>query len=312
MTKVHQFSAKENQSIEDYVEQVLKTGAFNAGRLGNAAQVFKDMVFDKDTKVYLGLSGALVPAGMRKLINRCIEEKFVDVIVTTGANLTHDLLESFNLHHEKFITNKSDSELLKEGINRIYDVFVTNDKFEILEKKLLNLLEEIYNDEPFDKISTNEMMKKIGIKLNNQESIITMAANKNIPIFCPAITDSVLGLHLMTFFKEKKIILDPLDELYEIIDLSFTAKKTGALILGGGVPKNYIFQSMLFSGRELEYVIQITMDRPEHGGLSGATLEEAVSWGKVSDKGKAVVVIADVTVVFPILVSYLLTKKKAL
>lgn len=309
MTRVHQFSAKENQSVEDYIEQVLKTGAFNAGRLGNAAQVLREMVFDKDTKVYLGLSGALVPAGMRKLINTCMKEEFIDVLVTTGANLTHDLLESFNLHHELLTTDKTDKELGKEGINRIYDVYITNDKFVTLEEKLLILFEEIYNEEPFDKISTNEIVKKIGLKLNNDESIITMAAKKNIPIFCPAITDSILGLHLMTFFKEKKILLDPLDELYEIIDLSFTAKKTGAIILGGGVPKNYIFQSMLFSGRELEYVIQITMDRPEHGGLSGATLEEAVSWGKVSEKGKSVVVIADVTIVFPLLVSYLLTKK---
>jgi len=307
MTRVHQFNAKKQQSIEDYIHQINKSGAFNAGRLGTAAKIYEAMVKDKETKIFLGLSGALVPAGMRDLVVTCLNNKFVDVLVTTGANLTHDLLESFDLHHQQINHYKSDAELEEEGINRIYDVYVTTENFQALETKLLQLFSQMFQKKTVAEISTNDFLHQLGQKLNRDDSIITTAAKNDIPIYCPAITDSVLGLHIMNYFREHKIKLDPLEELYDSINVAWDAKKTGALVLGGGVPKNYIFQSMLFSGKELDYAIQITMDRPEHGGLSGATLEEAVSWGKVSESGKSVVVISDVTVAFPLLVSYLLS-----
>ena len=140
----------------------------------------------------------------------------------------------------------------------------------------------------------------------SEKSLLGAAIKKKIPVFCPAIMDSMLGVHVLSFSETTGFTLDPVAELKEIISLSFDAEKTGAIVLGGGVPKNYTFQACLVSGKMLDYAIQFTMDRPEHGGLSGASLDEAVSWGKISSGGNMVTVIVDVTIALPLLVASLL------
>ena len=152
--------------------------------------------------------------------------------------------------------------------------------------------------------STPQFLYDLGAKFSN-ESIIGKCFEKKIPIYCPAITDSMLGVHLMTFAEQSKFKIDPILELKEFVTQCFDVKESAAIVLGGGVPKNYLFQGMLVSGRDLSYAIQITMDRPEHGGLSGATLSEAISWGKIKGSAKMTTVIADVTLVFPLLVNYI-------
>ncbi|MFX0062140.1 MAG: deoxyhypusine synthase [Candidatus Hermodarchaeota archaeon] len=309
--RVSQVHVKENMLISDLITE-LKGSGFGAGRLADACEIFRDMVYDPETKVFCGLAGALVPAGQREVIVEAINRGFIDVLVTTGATLTHDLIESLGFHHERGYENEEDSRLREQGISRIYDVFVSDEAFTQLEIHLHSMLASLYPTKGQKQIvSTDSLLKSLGESLSDPHSILSAAATKQVPIFCPAITDSILGLHIMFYAQQHGLLIDPLKELQEIINLAFDAPTTGALVVGGGVPKNYVFQSMLVSGKLLNYVVQITMDRPEHGGLSGASIEESMSWGKVREDALYTTVVMDATVALPIIVQYAVQNPKS-
>jgi len=305
MEKVHQIEIRKNMQVKELVEQMLSTGAFNAGRMGQAYQIAKNMIKDTGTTKFLAISGALISAGLQKVFVQMVNSSMVDIIVTTGAILTHDLLEDLGEHHVKLQQSNSDSELREKGINRIYDVAAADSSFAKMEGFVLDVLEQDFRNHCQKPVPTHVFLNGLGKRMS-EKSLLGAAIRKEIPVFCPAIMDSMLGVHVLSFSETTGFTLDPIAELKKIISLSFSAKKTGAIVLGGGVPKNYTFQACLVSGKMLDYAIQFTMDRPEHGGLSGASLEEAVSWGKISSKGNTVTVIADVTIALPLLVASLL------
>ena len=308
--RVHHIELKKGQDVTDLITSMKKSNAFNAGRLAEACDLFVEM--RKTDRIFLGLAGALIPAGQRKVIRTAISEGMVDVLVTTGANITHDLLEAFGEYHFHG-PSIQDTELHEKGISRIYDVHVNDSAFTVLENEIYSLIQEIFPISKTKKtsvVATNILLRKIGLAINDKNSILRTAAECNVPVFCPAITDSMLGVHLSLINQQGKgPKIDPFAELNSIIGIAFDSDKTGAVIIGGGVPKNYIFQAMLISGRSLNHAIQITMDRPEHGGLSGASLEEAISWGKVTPKARHVTVVIDASIALPILVSYALDNK---
>ncbi|MFW9994999.1 MAG: deoxyhypusine synthase family protein [Candidatus Odinarchaeota archaeon] len=300
--RVTQIDIKHGISVKDLTDQMFQTGAFNGGRMGFACQIYREMIQDNAVTKFLSVSGALISAGLQKTLLQIVENSMVDAIISTGAILTHDLLEDLGEHHLRLEPGVDDQELRKRGINRIFDVAATDSGFERMEKYLLNLMEREFASQPDRPVPTHEFLRVLGSGMSSG-SFLGAAVRKGIPVFCPAITDSMLGVHVLSFAETTGFKLDPVGELKKIISLAFDAKKTGALVLGGGVPKNYAFQACLVSGKTLDYAIQITMDRPEHGGLSGASLDEAISWGKISTKGKMVTVVADVTIALPILVA---------
>ena len=280
--------------------------SFTGGQFSKACTILKSIFKDEpDTSIFLSLSGALVPAGLRKSIVDLLNTGKISGIITTGAMLTHDYIEELGFKHSPIHGHINDKALREQGINRILDVGASNDAFEAMEIDLHEWLEKKYSSNKAEtNISTPEFLKDLGEKFSDQ-SIIGICYEKEIPIYCPAITDSMLGVHCMTFAEYSKFKLDPILELKQFISQCFDSKKTSAIVLGGGVPKNFLFQGMLVSGKELSYAIQVTMDRPEHGGLSGATLEEAISWGKIEFSAKTVTVIADITLVLPLFVNYI-------
>ena len=285
----------------------MKDTAFNARRIGMAYQILNEMMTDTKCTKFLSLSGALIPAGMRSLLSEVISRGIFDVIVTTGATLTHDLIEALGYPHIRLQKSFSDIDLRKKGKSRILDATIEDQAFEKLENWLRSLLAKANDDGSLKgTISPTILLKELGLAISDQISVLSAAAKRNIPIFCPALTDSMLGLHVALLGQEIDLRIDPCVELREILDISFESKRTGALIVGGGVPKNYTLQAMLVSGRSLSYGVQVTMDRPEHGGLSGASLEEAISWGKVDPKAKIVTVVADATIALPLLLGSLL------
>ena len=304
MKKVHQFKINQNEDIVDIISSLKGTG-FNAKRLAIACEIYKEMIQDKECVKFFGLAGALVPAGMQKIIHDFIEEGFVDVLVTTGASLTHDIAETFGYHHlqgELSTIDVDDSELHNQELNRIYDVFLPNKVYEGIEEFVSKL--EI-NDQT---MPVSEFLKFLGTKLpNNESSILKICAEKDVPIFCPAFTDS--GLALQLGFHHQKLNLNHFKDMLKMVDLAWGSKRAGLCIVGGGVPKNFIMQSLQFCPNSAQYAIQITMDRPEQGGLSGATLHEAISWGKVNEKAKFSTVIADATIVLPLILWYLINSK---
>jgi len=299
--EIEQISIEKDEKLKKLINNLENTG-FGAKRLYLACKIYEKMINNPKCTKFFALAGAMVPAGMQKIIYDFIDCGFVDVLVTTGANLTHDVIESLGFKHlqgNTAVIGKSDAELYNEKINRIYDVFMPNEVYESLEDFIVKLGE-------FDpNMSVKEFLWFLGSKLPDSytHSILKICYKKKIPIFCPAFTDSGLAMQLM--FHNKNINLNHFKDLNEIINIAWDSKYSGVFIVGGGVPKNYIFQAMQFSPNQAQYAIQITMDRPEPGGLSGAELREAISWGKLSKSAEYVTVIADATIVLPIIFSYL-------
>jgi len=300
LKKVNQFKISEEDDILDLIKSLSDTG-FNAKRLALACDIYKEMVNDQDCIKFFGLAGALVPAGLQGIIHDFIEEGFIDILITTGANLTHDIAETLGFHHLQGDFDPSvhdDVSLHKSDMNRIYDVFLPNEVYEGIEDFVSKLEIPDYN------MPVSEFLNFLGNSLpDNPNSILKVCAEKNIPLFCPAFTDS--GLAMQLGFHHQKINLNHFKDMLTMVNLAWGAKKAGVCIVGGGVPKNYILQSLQFCPNSARYAIQITMDRPEPGGLSGATLHEAISWGKISEDAKFSTIISDATIALPLIFWYL-------
>ncbi|MFX0033872.1 MAG: deoxyhypusine synthase family protein [Candidatus Hodarchaeota archaeon] len=300
LKKVNQFNIKNTDDILELIESLAETG-FNAKRLAKACEIYKEMVDDKDCTKFFGLAGALIPVGMQGVIHDFLKHELIDIFVTTGASLTHDIAETLGFHHlqsEMNILNLDDAKLHENKLNRIYDVFLPNDVYEGIEDFVSDLKIPDYN------MPVSDFLKFLGECLpNHPNSILKVCADKDIPIFCPAFTDS--GLALQLGFHHRNLNLNHFKDMLKMVDLAWDSKRAGVCVIGGGVPKNFIFQSLQFCPTSAIYAIQITMDRPETGGLSGATLEEAMSWGKVSEKAKYSTVVSDATIALPLILLYL-------
>ena len=316
LTEVEGVRIGRGMSVDELVRE-LGGCAFGAGRLARAVDIYEEMLREETTK-FLGIAGALVPAGMRNVIAQMVRERYVDVVVTTGANLVHDIIEALGDHHYKIEESAAsdtvdDAWLRGQGVDRIYDVVVHDEAFAKLEDFVRGVFDKL--DCSGDKrYSIRELTKAIGENLSDRNSILRSAVDSDVPIFCPAIADSMIGLHAWIYKQTEALHVDAFADMKELIDIFCEAKRTGAIILGGGVPKNFIFQTALVAptredGREgFDYAIQITTDTPENGGLSGATLDEAKSWGKIGVKAKAVTLYSDVTITLPIIMAALQTR----
>ncbi len=272
--------------------------AFGAGRLSEAVDIYREMVKDQECTKFFGLAGAMVPAGMRQVVSGMIRDGEIDVLVSTGANLVHDIIESLGLHHYKGTDIADDVQLKHEAVNRIYDVFLPEHHFTDFEEKLQSVFREIPEN-----LSITELLSHIGAKMDDNNSILKSAYDMGIPVYCPAIQDSIIGLQAWLYKQTKPLNVDVFADMRGLIDRCYEAKRAGVLIIGGGVPKNFILQSMLVTPKSFDYAIQLTMDRPEPGGLSGATLDEARSWGKVGENARAVTVYSDATITLPFIVA---------
>ncbi|MFH1430875.1 MAG: deoxyhypusine synthase family protein [Nanoarchaeota archaeon] len=298
MEPIKHLEIKKNEKISDLIENMSNCG-FGARKVSEASEILTEMINDKECKIFFGLAGAMVPAGMKKIIIDILNH--TDIFVSTGANLTHDLIEALGHKHYKGDEKANDKELNKKGIDRIYDVFMENKVYGDLEK---------FFDENFEELSKCKDIKnllwKIGelLNVNENESILKKCFVKKIPIFCPALADSGIGLMIWgNKARGKKIFIDAFEDMKEIIDFSWKQKKKGVFYIGGGTPKNFIQQSMQFS-TPASYGIQITTDRQESGGSSGALLKEGISWGKMSEKGKFTNVPCDATIALPLIWGY--------
>jgi len=303
---VEQMKLRSRMTVSQLVEQMNATGVLGAGKIGEAAELVSEMFIDPDYTVFLTLAGPIVPAGFRRIIGDLIENECVNVLVSTGANMVHDMVEGLGYRHMVGTFAAQDRRLKREKIGRIGDIYIEQEAFQGLEKWLFKTVEAI-PEEKRRRISAAELLKDIGKRIEDKESIQAIASRKNVPIICPAFVDSIAGFQLWTFGQDKTLRIDPLQDVNVLMDKVYEAKKVGIIMLGGGVPKHFaLFANTFREG--VDAAVQITMDRPEPGGLSGASLEEAISWGKVKPKGRAVTVICDVTIAFPLIVAVALEK----
>ncbi len=289
---------KKGMKANELVKAMKEIG-FNAKYLGQAADILEIAVKDKDCMVFLGFAGALVPGGMKEIIIDMLEKEYVNVFVTTGANLTHDLIEALGFHHYQGSAHVDDAELNKEKIDRIYNVFMKDEVYEATEDFFVTNFDSLIK-----KKNVKEFLWELG-RLLPGRSILKTCYEKKIPIFCPAITDSGIGLMVWSSLlreehKNKKVYLNEFDDLADICDIVWHPKKRAVLYLGGGTPKNFIQQALQFV-KGADYGVQITTDRADPGGSSGAPLQEGISWGKMLPKARYVTVNCDATIALPLL-----------
>ncbi|KYK26470.1 hypothetical protein AYK26_04945 [Euryarchaeota archaeon SM23-78] len=298
LDKVEQFKLKAGISADELVKSMGRAGVMGAGRISRAADIITDMFKDKECTIFLGAAGALIPGGMRSILIDVLSTGRVKVFVTTGAMLTHDLVETLGYHHYKGSARVDDALLHKKGIDRMYDSFMPNEVYEGLENFFAKSFDKLFGE----KMSIKEFLYKLGSLVpKDKPSILRTCYEKKINLFCPAIADSGIGLMVWgQLAKHKKVDVQVFDDLKDMLDIAWTAKKTGFIYLGGGVPKNYIQQALQFS-KGASYGVQLTMDRPEPGGSSGAELREGISWGKLHEKARFTDVICDVTIALPLI-----------
>jgi len=293
---VTQLHVKPKMTVNELVVAMSEAGAYNGGSLARAADIWEQMLRDREATKFFGLAGAMVPAGMGGIVSDLIKAGHIDVLVSTGANLTHDIIEAIGCHHFHGTAFCNDIELRHDEINRIYDVYLPNDAFEHFEEFMQGVFSEL---EPKSTISISGLLEHIGN--HTKSGILHTAARNKIPVYNPAVQDSMIGLQYWLFSQTNKVTVDAFADMQSLMDRCFTATKAGAMLVGGGVPKNFILQSMLMTPNGFTYAIQLTGDRPDLGGLSGATLDEARSWGKITEDAQAVTVYGDATITLPVL-----------
>ena len=312
--EVHKIAVKdyeftEKMTVDELVLQMDAAWGFTAGKLATGIRIMEDMISSKGCVKFLSFPADICATGTRGVIKELVKRKLVDIVITTCGTLDHDVARCWKDYYKgSFIMN--DSRLHKEGLNRLGNVLVPNDSYGIvIEKKIIGMLEQLYK-EGKKEFSTTDLCREIGLRCCNESSILYWAAKNRIPVFVPGITDGSVGYQLWFFSQDHKDfrinLLRDEDDLNNIV---FEAKKSGALIVGGGISKHHtIWWNQFKDG--LDYVVYISTADEWDGSLSGARPREAVSWGKISEKAKHVMIEGDATVLMPIMVSSLLDRTK--
>jgi deoxyhypusine synthase len=294
-------------TVNQLVQEFENSGSFGAGRVAAACNIYERMLRDEKCTVFLALAGAVVPAGLRTLIADLVRENMFDVIVTTGANMVHDSIEALGTHHYKGSSLADDDVLYKNHIYRIYDVYAPEEGFVKLDHKLVEIYDEIADENQGRTLSSSMFARELGKRLDDSDSILTAAYETSTPIFMPAVRDSEFGyayyLHATRRAFKNTLVVDAFKDVPEITDICKNSPRNGMVVIGGGVPRNTVQSAALASKKGIDYAVVITMDRQETGGLSGSTLEETVSWGKLKSKADKIMVTGDAMIVFPLIVA---------
>lgn len=298
---VEHVTLSHKMTVNELALQFKAAGVMGAGRVGRAVDVAEAMVNDQECVIFLGIAGAMIPGGMKRVLLDLLQTGRIGAFVTTGAMLTHDLIESLGHRHMQGTPHADDAKLNKMNIVRMYDSFMSSTVYGDLEDFFATHFDELARQS-----TIKDFLWTLGSKVSTTDSLLRYCADHKIPVFCPALADSGIGLMIWgQLARGKKVPIPAFDDLKEMLQLAWDAKKCGVWYIGGGVPKNFIQQAMQFAPQGASYGIQITTDRPEPGGSSGAELREGISWGKMQYSATHVDVPLDATVALPLIVAAL-------
>lgn len=307
-------------TIEELVEVYASSG-YNGRKLGEAAKLYAKMI-KEDATICLTVSGAMTPVGFGGIIKTLIERGFVDWIITTGANVYHEDHFAWGLPVKQGEHEVDDMKLFENEIVRIRDVYIKfYETLEAEDQIIQKTFQDNFIEKPFTTAEFCNFMGKISKENAKypEKSFITAAYEYDVPVYVSTLKDSSLALNLAVHrLRDKVYNLDFVKEIIEQAAILYNSKKSGILELGGGVPKNTAQQTGPLLDQILrrndggqDYVIQITDARPDTGGLSGATLQEGKSWGKVQDAHHGMITVyTDATIAFPLLALYVLSNQK--
>jgi len=303
---VEDYILTEKMSVDELVLQMEKAWGFTAGKLAVAVRILENMARDRKCVKFLSFTGNLVATGARGAFRELVKRKLVDVIVTTCGTLDHDIARSWkNYYKGSFVM--SDTKLREKGVNRLGNVLVPNDSYGIiLEKKMQLLLQNLW-DEGLKEISPSQLCSEIGKRICNESSILYWAAKNKVPVFVPGITDGAVGYQTWLFSQDHDFKLNLLKDSGQLSDIVFTAKKSGALLIGGGISKHHTLWWNQFKDG-LDYAVYVSTAVEWDGSLSGARPREAVSWGKINKKADKIMVEGDASLILPVMVGSLLAR----
>ncbi|MBU3901828.1 MAG: deoxyhypusine synthase [Candidatus Thermoplasmatota archaeon] len=298
--KVEDIKISKNMDVNRLVAQMEKSGGFTAKKVGVGVNILEKMFKEKDCVKFLSFPACIIATGCRGVIKELVKRKMIDVVITTSGTLDHDLARAWkNYYHGDF--SADDISLHKHGVNRLGNVLIPNENYGIiLEKKMQPVLKEMYKNKK--EYSTKEIIWEFGKRIKNENSIIYWCYKNKIPMFVPGITDGAFGSNLWMFWQmHKDFKIDLFRDEHELSDIVFTAKKTGALMIGGGISKHHtIWWNQFRNG--LDYAVYITTAVEYDGSLSGARIREGISWGKVKEKAKEITIEGDSTVLLPLMI----------
>jgi deoxyhypusine synthase len=321
--KLEPIKVKE-KSVSQLLAEMSRT-AYQGRKLGEAVDVWENMLKEKDLTLVMGLAGSMSTAGQWTIVNWLMENRFIDVLVSTGANVSEDIVDAMGFGYWQGSHMVDDQTLLEADVNRYYDVFGKETDYRKMEELVTDFVITLKTAYPY---SSAEFFYLLGKYLSekNIPSIAAVAYENGVPIFSPAMVDSAYGeTFLMAKNQGHKVILDSVKEFDQFVSIGAKTKEVGVVYIGGGVPKDLtqliaisvspMTQDQGVKGRKgglrkslqeyyypHKYAIQITTDAPQWGGLSGCTLEEAISWGKInSESGTRAVCYCDATIALPLI-----------
>ncbi len=296
MEFVNDFKWKKGMKVNELVNGFGSCG-FQSIELFKASNTMIKMK-KSGARIFLTFTSNMVTSGLRGFFAQAIRLKMADVVVTTVGAIEEDIMKASG---EKFIIgdfNSDDIELYEKGVNRVGNLFVTNESYMRFENMIMPMLDKLYEQKKRWPVS--EMLHEIGLMLSDENSILFQAAKNNVPIFCPAITDGSFGFHLYMFQqKHPDFIVDVVQDFKNILLCTNQDEKKGLISLGGSVSKHHAILACLLNGG-LDYAVYMTTARQSSGSMSGATTNEAKSWGKIKDDSDAVTVYGDVSITFPL------------
>ncbi len=299
-----------NMTSNQLIKAMYNSGGFSAKKVADGVDILEHMMKDKSCMKFLSFPACIISTGTRGVIKELLKRKLFDIVITTTGTIDHDLARVWkDYYHGSFIAD--DKELHQQEINRLGNIFIPLECYgTILEEKIQPILNELYTQK--QKWSTKDLIWEFGKRLekekNGKDSIIYWAWKNKIPIYIPGITDGAFGSQLWMYYQDhRNFTIDLFKDEQELSDIVFTAKKTGAMIIGGGISKHHvIWWNQYCNG--LSYAVYITTAVEYDGSLSGAQTREAISWGKIAEKADNITIEGDATVLLPLMISALLER----
>jgi deoxyhypusine synthase len=303
--KVKDIVLDEHLSVDSLVRQWKDSGGFTGRKVADATDILEKME-RRDCVKFLSFPACIMATGTRGVLVEMVKRKLVDVIITTCGTLDHDLARVWkDYYHGDF--NMDDAELYHKGVNRLGNVLVPNESYGVLlERKLIPMFEEILKGK--DSISTWELIDQVGARIDDEGSLLHWCHKNKVPMYVPGITDGSFGSQLWMYWQtHRNLKMDLFRDEQDLSDITFEAKETGAIIIGGGISKHHTIWWNQFRGG-LDHAIYLTTAFEYDGSLSGAQVREAVSWGKVKEDADQITVEGDATITLPIIVASLIER----
>jgi len=296
MVHVKDFIWKQHMTVKDLVRDYAQIG-FQSVELKKASDIIVKMK-KENAKVFLTFTSNMVTSGLRGFFAQLIKLKIPGVIVTTVGGIEEDIMKAKGEKFDIGTFEADDVELHEQGVNRVGNLRINNESYMLFEDTILPILTKLYEQKK--RWAVSDLLREIGLELDDENSILYQAARNDVPIFCPAITDGSFGFHLYLFQqKHKDFIVDVVQDFGNILFASTHDEKKGVIALGGSISKHHAILSTLLNGGATHAVYMTTAHKTS-GSMSGATTNEAKSWGKVQDESDVATVVGDVTIQFPL------------